>query len=206
MNCLKKILFFDKLVFYVEENVYEPAEDTFLLAENLEVSEEDVVLDVGTGCGMLGILAAKKAREVIAVDINPHAVRCARENAKLNSVLQKMCFLQCDLFGSLRPNKMFTLIIFNAPYLPSKPEEQRAWIELSWAGGPDGREIIDRFIRQVPRYLAENGRVLLVQSSLADIDKTLQMLKEEGLRPKVTAERKVSFETLVIVEASRDGS
>lgn len=135
MKCPKKV-FFGGLVFCVEENVYEPAEDTFLLAENLEVSEGDVVLDVGTGCGMLGVLAAKKAKEVVAVDVNPYVVRCARENAKLNSVLDKMDFLQCDLLGPIRPDKVFTLIIFNPPYLPSEPDEEQTRIGLSWAGGP----------------------------------------------------------------------
>ena len=57
MSSPKKKIFFDNSVFYVLKNVYEPAEDSFLLAENLVVNQNDVVLDVGTGCGILGILA-----------------------------------------------------------------------------------------------------------------------------------------------------
>jgi len=188
---------------YVEENVYEPSDDTFLLAENLEVNEKDVVLDVGTGCGILGILAAKTAKKVVAVDINPYAIRCAKKNAELNSVLQKMDFLQCDLFAPFRPHKPFTLIIFNAPYLPSKPEEKKAWIELSWAGGPDGREVINRFIEQASEYLTEDGRIFLVQSSLANVKKTMQRLKKINFEPKIVARRKIPFETLVVIKASR---
>ena len=72
---------FGKYVFDIWENVYEPAEDSFLFAENLDVEKGSQVLDIGTGCGMLGILAAETATEVIAVDLNPYAVRCAKENS-----------------------------------------------------------------------------------------------------------------------------
>lgn len=86
MRLPNKKLFFDGQVFLVCEDIYEPAEDTFLIAKNLHVKEDDVVLDMGTGYGILGILAAKKAKKVVAVDINPHAVRCA----------QKKCRIECS--------------------------------------------------------------------------------------------------------------
>ncbi len=81
-----KRVHFGKYVFNVWENVYEPAEDSFLFAENLAVEKGAQVLDIGTGCGLLGILAAEKADNVVAVDLNPYAVCCARENAALNNL------------------------------------------------------------------------------------------------------------------------
>ena len=81
MPCPSKRVHFGDFIFNVYEDVYEPAEDTFLFAENLDVKEGEQVLDVGTGCGMLGILAAKKACNVVAVDLNPYAIRCAKENS-----------------------------------------------------------------------------------------------------------------------------
>ncbi|MEM3760934.1 MAG: 50S ribosomal protein L11 methyltransferase, partial [Candidatus Bathyarchaeia archaeon] len=97
-----KRVFFADYVFYVSENVYEPSDDSFFFAENLRVRKGDFVLDMGTGCGLLGIIAAAKASHVVAVDINPYAVRCAKENAKLNHVIDKMSFIQGDLFTPLR--------------------------------------------------------------------------------------------------------
>ena len=88
---------FGDYVFDLYDEVYEPAEDTFLFAENLYVSEGERVLDLGTGCGMLGILAARKANEVVAVDLNPYAVRCAKENSALNGVRVQ------DVFCSSKP-------------------------------------------------------------------------------------------------------
>ena len=198
-----KRIFFNNCTFCVEENVYEPAEDTFLLAENLVVGEHDVVLDMGTGCGILGVLAAKRARKVVAVDVNPHAVRCAETNARLNGVVEKMDIRRGDLFKPVRKDEKFDVIIFNAPYLPSEAGEQKTWIGRAWAGGPTGRQLIDRFIFQAPSYLREGGRILLVQSTLSNVDETMRRLEGEGLRVSILAEKKVAFETIVVIQAER---
>lgn len=196
-----KKFFFNSCIFHVLENVYESAEDTFLLAENLRVHKNDSVLDMGTGCGILGVLAAEKAKAVVAVDINPCAVSCARMNAKLNGVERKISILRGDLFQPIKDGKRFDVILFNAPYLPSEPEEQKAWIERAWAGGVGGRDLIDRFLLEVPKYLKVNGRIFLVQSNLSDVDKTIKTFKKAGLQAKIVAEEKVAFETIVLIEA-----
>ena len=195
-------IFFDEYTFHVSKDVYLPAEDTFLLAENLVVNKNDVVLDMGTGCGILGILAAKRARRVVAVDVNPHAVRCAKMNAKLNGVAEKMELLQSDLFSAVKKKEKFDLIIFNAPYLPSEMREEKNWIERAWAGGPTGRQLIDQFILQAPSYLKKGGRILLVQSTLSDLEETMQKLGEERFCARVVAQKKVAFETIVVIEAT----
>lgn len=203
MKSSRKKIFFNDHAFYVSRDVYEPAEDTFLLAENLSVDEDDFVLDLGTGCGILGILVAKKAKMVVATDLNPHAVNCAKMNAKLSRVEDKMDIRLGDLFQPIKQDERFSLILFNAPYLPSSRDEEKTWIERAWAGGPTGRQLIDRFISEAPRYLSENGRILLVQSSLSNINETLQKLTELGLKARIFAEKKVMFETIALIEARR---
>lgn len=199
---MKKI-FFNDYAFYVSKDVYEPAEDTFLLAENLSVDENDVVLDMGTGCGILGILVAKKSEKVVATDLNPHAIDCAKMNAKLNKVADKMNILQSDLFQATKQNERFSLILFNAPYLPSNQDEEKTWIGRAWAGGPTGRQLIDRFVSDAPQYLNKNGRILLVQSSLSNVSETVHKFREAGLKVRIVAEKKVMFETIVLIEARR---
>lgn len=199
---MKKI-FFNNHIFCVEENVYEPAEDTFLLAENLLVREYNDVLDMGTGCGILGVLAAKRARNVVAVDVNPYAIRCAEINARLNGVLNKMDIRQGSLFEPIKKGEKFDVIIFNAPYLPSNAREQKTWMGRAWAGGPTGRQLIDPFTSQAPSYLKEEGRILLVQSTLSNVHETMRRLEGEGLRTSVLAEKKVAFETIVVIKAER---
>jgi len=203
MSCPIKRTTFDDYVFDIYEEVYEPAEDTFLFAENLDVKESEQVLDVGTGCGMLGILAARKAGSVVAVDLNPYAIRCARQNSILNGIQNKMGFIQASLFTALNQRATFDLILFNAPYLPSDENETASWIGRAWAGGVNGRELVDRFISEVPPYLNPCGRVLLMQSTLTGVEETIQRFSDQGLKATVKAEHNLPFfETLTLIEAN----
>lgn len=196
-------VFFEDHGFYVFDDVYEPAEDTFLLAENLDANPDDVVLDLGTGCGILAILSALRARRVIATDINPYAVRCAKLNGIVNKASDRMDVVRGDLFAPIKEEEIFDLILFNAPYLPTEERVQADWIEYAWAGGEKGRTTIDRFISSAPRYLKPKGRILLVQSTLSNGNETLQKLERQSLRVNVMDEKEISFETIILIEAEK---
>jgi release factor glutamine methyltransferase len=197
-----KRVHFGNYVFNVWENVYEPAEDSFLFAENLDVEKGAQVLDVGAGCGLLGILAAEKAGNVIVVDLNPYAVCCARENATLNNLSCKMAFIQTDLLTALNEKARFDLILFNAPYLPAAESEEDSWIGRSWAGGINGRKVIDRFISEAQVHLNPDGRILLMQSTLANVEETICKFGEQNLKARIKTELKLPFfEILTLIEA-----
>ena len=199
-----KKIYYEDFAFQVLEDVYEPAEDSFLLAKNLGVRKKDIVLDMGTGCGILGILAAKKAMETVAIDVNPFAIRCASINAKFNNVKNRFHCIQSDLFLSLRSEKKFDLVLFNSPYLPVEVTENNSWIERSWAGGITGRKTIDRFISDVSKYVATHGRVLLLQSNLAGVKKTLCAFQRQQFIAHIIAEKSLPFfETIVLIEARK---
>lgn len=176
--------------------VYEPAEDTFLLAQNLAVKEGDLALDVGTGTGIIALLMARKARWVLGVDLNPIAVELARENAELNNI-SNVEFRVSDLFENVSGE--FDVITFNAPYLPGDPEEP---IDLALVGGERGREVLDRFIEEVPNYLKPGGVVQIVQSSITGVEETLKRLEKAGLRAEIMASMHVFFEDIVLINAS----
>jgi release factor glutamine methyltransferase len=197
-----KLVRFSNYVFFVDENVYEPAEDSFFFAENLAVEVGSRVLEIGTGCGILGIIASKKASEVVAIDVNPHAVRCAMENALLNKVRGKITFIQGDLFGPISEISKFDLIIFNAPYLPVDDCEVGSWLSRAWAGGSNGRETLDRFVFEAPKYLEACGRILLMQSTLAGVDETMRRFSECCLHARVVSKCALPFfETIYLLEA-----
>ena len=199
MRFSSRVVFADH-VFDIPENVYEPAEDSFLFAENLTVRRGCKVVDMGTGCGILAVIAAKKAGKVVAIDINPYAVKCAKNNAEMNGVGNRVSFINGDLFAPLVARKEFDLILFNAPYLPSEENEKNSWTGWAWAGGVSGRKVIDRFLHEVPEHIRSNGEIMLMQSTLSNVEQTLQHLEEEGLEASVVAKQDLPFfESIVLL-------
>lgn len=179
------------------EKVYEPAEDTFLLADNLMVKQSDKVLEIGTGTGIISIIASKKTENVTAIDINKYAVECAQKNAKINQT--PIDVRLGDLFGPVEDEK-FDLILFNTPYLPTDEDEMvNDELEAAWDGGKDGRRIIDRFIKDLSTHLNPRGHVQLVQSSLSNVEETIGKLMEMNFEVTVTASERFFFEEVVVL-------
>ncbi len=183
--------------------VYEPAEDTFLLAENLKVKEGDIALDMGTGTGIIALLMAKKAKFVLGVDINPIAVELAKENAKINGI-KNVEFRVSDLFENVEGK--FDIITFNSPYLPGEAEELKEPIDLALIGGMRGREVLDRFISQVKDYLKPNGIVQIVQSSITGVEDTIEKLTRLGFKVEITARERYFFEEILVITAKLNES
>jgi len=192
------IVYYKGMAFKVDPGVYEPAEDTFLLADNLDVGQGEKVLELGTGCGIQAILAAKAEAEVIATDINPAALECTRANATVHGVEDRIELRLGDLFDPAA-GECFDLVVFNPPYLPvSRDEALNTPLDLAWEAGQDGRAVIDRFLRGLPNHLKPNGRALFVQSSLADISRTIRAMKARGFRVSI-ASKKLSFEEIFLL-------
>lgn len=191
-------LYYKGLKLKLHPQVYEPAEDTFLLAENLKVRKGDIALDIGTGTGIIALLMAKKARFVLGVDINPIAVELARENAKINGI-KNVEFRMSDLFENVEGK--FDIITFNPPYLPGEAKELKEPIDLALIGGRKGREILDRFIHQIRDYLKPEGVVQIVQSSITGVDETIEKLTKMGFKAEITAKERYFFEEIVVITA-----
>ena len=61
-----------------DPNVYDPAEDTMMLAKNLDVRMNDRVLEIGVGSGYILLVASQKAESVFGIDINPERMPVQR--------------------------------------------------------------------------------------------------------------------------------
>jgi release factor glutamine methyltransferase len=147
---------------------------------------------------MLAILAAKTGAKVVATDINPAAIECARKNSETHGVAERIGLRLGDLFEPVAKDR-FDLVIFNPPYLPAKPEEALGGaLDLAWEAGQDGRNVIDRFLQELRKHLNPNGRAVFVQSSLADASKTIKALEASGFRVE-TKREKLPFEELFLL-------
>lgn len=187
-----------------EEEVYSPCDDSFLLEESIRIREGSFVLDMGTGTGIQAIKAALLGgRRIVAIDINPHASRCAYRNVRLNGLKTWVSVMSSDLFGPLRKGVLFDIILFNPPYLRTRSSEcEKGWLEKAWAGGPGGKVVIDRFIAELSDHLNRNGTVFIVHPSRG-ARSTIKKLRSAGLQVNTVATKKVFFDRLLIISATR---
>ena len=190
----------DGLTIMVTDQTYLPAEDTYLMADNMGIEGGETVLDMGTGCGVLAIIAARKAEKVVAIDINPYAKACALVNVNLQNLEDKIDVRQGYLFNALKSEEKFDLIMFNPPYLPEGIDLQNEWLSKAWSGGPKGTEVTEAFLSGVRYHLKKGGRLLFISSSLSCNDALLN-LKQFELSGIVRSVKKLDFETLYLIEA-----
>ena len=108
-----------------------------LLINQMDITNEDRILDMGCGYGVIGLVAARLASrgKVVMVDTNERAIALAKENALRNHIFNAT-ILQSDLYTNI-PAQRFTKIITNPPIRAGKQvvhhiyEEAKNWLEQS---------------------------------------------------------------------------
>ena len=153
----------------VDERVLIPRPETEQLAEIAikTVEEGDKVLDMCTGSGCLAIAIAKgcagKNISVTAADVSDAAIMLAKENANLNSAV--VHFVQTDLFDNIRGR--VNVIVCNPPYIKTAEiaeldrEVKDFEPRIALDGGEDGLDFYRRLAREINRYVARGGMLIL---------------------------------------------
>jgi len=174
--------------------IYAAAEDSYLLEEEVRKRAEGRrVLDVGCGSGIQMEAALDSgAKEVFGVDISDESIEFCR-GAGLN--VEKS-----DLFSEVEGK--FDLIVFNPPYLP-KDSREDVESGVATSGGVKGDEIIVRFLKDVGGFLEDDGRVLIVVSSLTPVGEIDRVLREKKMERKVVASESLFMEKLAVWEIQR---
>jgi 16S rRNA G1207 methylase RsmC len=157
--------------FWIEHNVFSPdprlTNSTRLMTRSMANVTGQRVLELGTGSGVLGILAAHAgAAEVLAVDVDPNAIANANRNIEEHGVADRVRVVEGDLFEPA--NGVFDLVLANLPIAP------RLWDHV----GGNVEQLAARFLNELPRYLAPEGRALFSWASFGDLDGILRMMKE----------------------------
>jgi release factor glutamine methyltransferase len=176
----------------LETTVYQPAEDSRLLAEAAVEHARGRTLEVGTGSGWVAErIAAETDAEVVASDYNPHACRQARDRG--------LPAVRADLVAPFR-DEAFDTVAFNPPYLPTAPDnEWDDWMERALSGGASGRAVIVPFLEDVGRVLRPDGVVLLLVSSLTGFETVVDHAERRGFDVSTVRQESYPFETLSIL-------
>lgn len=116
--------------------------------------------DVGTGTGVLALVLARAGATVVATDVEPRAVACARENADRLALAARVDVVEADLF----PDGEADLVVSNPPWLP---DEARTPLER--AVYDPGGTFLERLVLGIPAHLAPGGEAWVVLSDLAEL-------------------------------------
>ena len=195
------------LNFKVFDGVYAPSHDSFTLFDAVSGLDDDLGLgmDLGCGCGIVTLPLARKCRHVFAVDLNLDAVRNVIYNSLLNGLYDRISVIYGDLLSPFMVGRIFDVIVFNPPYLPVDDYDLLVPLSLrrNWSGGLNGRQLIDRFILEFASFLRDDGVLLLVQSSLSDVDLTVKRFMELGFDVEVLDVRHFFYESISILKVFR---
>jgi methylase of polypeptide subunit release factors len=139
-------------------------EGSDLLAKNLAVMPGERVLDMGTGSGALGLLAARMGAKVVATDLSEQATVCARANAQAQEFGKYVDVRQGNLFHSLADSETFSLVLFNLPFMEGTASDllQLAMYDAGW-------RTLKGFFSGLRRHLSPEGRALVAFSNCGDV-------------------------------------
>ncbi len=151
------------------ENVYEPAEDTWMLSRVLEEADGGrVCIDIGTGSGVLASCLKRRCGYTVAVDLSPCATSCAS-----NLIDARLDVVQCEGVSCIR-GAAAELVVFNAPYLPGEPRDE---VELAWHGGA---RVVERVLRELAGW-ERCWSLLVTLSSVTPAEEVLAYAERLGL-------------------------
>lgn len=197
------------------ETVYEPSEDSFLLIDALETDLHTikermpgVCLEIGSGSGVVitalaMALGSQFPSYFLATDINPNACKITKRTSIEN--LTNVEVIQMDLATNFLPKKLFDLIVFNPPYVVTEALEvfDERLISKTWAGGLDGRQVMERLFPHIPNLLSENGIFYLLIIKENDPEYIVKYFKEFNIIGSIIAERKIRGEHLYVLKFIR---
>jgi release factor glutamine methyltransferase len=184
----------------IRRNVFWPNDDSIPLLQSIQIKPGNTVLDVGTGCGVVGIFCALKgAGAVTGLDWNLDAVANAKENVTFNGVGGIVKIEKSDMFNAVRAHEGYDLIVANLPMMNVHAHDV---VESSiWDSDLHANRA---FLSGVGEFIKPGGRVYMTQGDFAAIDEVKSLAKEHGWRFEQRKTRRSSAgDTFFAVELVR---
>ncbi len=179
--------------FKVADGAQPPKAGSLLFCRHLHARPGERVLEIGTGIGLAAVHAARTGARVIATDLVEAAVRCARENAVLNGVADRVDVRLGDGFEPVR-GLVFDLICTSPPQMPTPPDRERSdAMAAADNGGRDGWRLLDQVIAEAPAHLRPGGRLVFTLFGFLGIKAALGKLADAGLEPAILGQETQGF-------------
>lgn len=152
---------------YVHPNVYPTSELSEIVVECMDdsiygISLGDHILDYGTGTGFLAINAALRGAKVVATDVNPYAIECARYNVESYKLESQIELRLGRSFECIRADERFDIILAGVPWDDAEPLD---FLEMAMFDSGFGMKK-DLFLHG-NKALKEGGRIFLTYSEFA---------------------------------------
>ncbi|EGG13062.1 uncharacterized protein MELLADRAFT_32299 [Melampsora larici-populina 98AG31] len=199
------------------DDVYEPAEDTFILLDALEADLDFlkalkplICVEIGSGSGCVSVFAQKILSGIptlhICTDINSKALTVTDSTFQKNS-LSTPNLVRTSLLNSLRLQSSVDLLLFNPPYVETSTEEfeqaTQGHIEASWAGGANGMELTNQLLDSLPSILSPNRGVLyLVAIKQNKPEEIVLRMRNCGFDARIILQRRAGREHLHVLRIS----
>jgi len=187
MNNKTRSFHYQSLEIHLHKQVYEPAEDTFLLLETLQIKKDQKIFEIGSGTGIIALSCAQQGAHVICSDINPYAIELIKKNILVNNHILKgtIDVRSGDMYDPLLKGEQFDIIIFNPPYLPTTNDQLiggEGWYDKALDGGTTGLKLTKRFVKGLKFHLVKDGVAYFIFSSLSDKTILTETLSKASLQ------------------------
>ncbi|KAJ6800784.1 hemK methyltransferase family member 2 [Iris pallida] len=199
--------------------VYEPCDDSFalvdaLLADRVHLVDHQPLLCMEIGCGsgyvitslaiMLGLETC--GTQYFTTDINPHAVETTRRTLEAHGVHAEIVMTNIASGLVKRLSGMMDVVVVNPPYVPT-PEEEVGLegISASWAGGENGRRVIDKILPIVDELLSEKGWLYMVTLTANNPSEICRIMRDRGYGSRIIVQRSTEQESLHVIKFWREG-
>ncbi|KAJ0974466.1 hypothetical protein J5N97_016431 [Dioscorea zingiberensis] len=199
--------------------VYEPCDDSFALVDALLADRGNLLnhkarfcMEIGCGSGYvitsLAIILGKENSGVhyFTSDINPDATRVTQKTLFAHGVHAEI--INTNIASGLQKRLvgMMDVIVVNPPYVPTSEEEVNCkGITVSWAGGHNGRTVIDRILPVVDELLSDRGWLYMVTLKANNPSQICLVMRKKGYASRIVVQRSTEEESLLVIKFWREG-